>query len=144
MDYYTRLNGPSTTNLRKNTRKARNLVWMIATTGLLAFICVASRFWERCKASSVFDSLSFRISWISFISFVGSSIYLVIKSKRARDFQLLWLYNKVHLVISIILMILTISLFTYAIYPAYDQASFVFSSVFLIFFINLGVMILLD
>ena len=132
-------------NIGKKT-KARHYVWMFATSAMIAFIGVTSKFMERCHTSLIFSTISFRISCMLFALFICMSFACLTKVRIHKDHYVYYLWRE-HRVLSIVTLLLAVSailLFTYAIWPAYEEASIVFATLGTLFLANLGCVILYD
>ena len=132
-------------NIGKKT-KARHYVWMIATSAMIAFIGVVSKFMERCQTSLIFSTISFKTSCMLFATFICFSFICLTKVRIHKDHYIyfLWHEQKALSIITILLAASAIILFTYAIWPAYEEASIVFATLGTLFLANLACVILYD
>lgn len=126
--------------------KARYYVWMISSFAMIIFIGIISGFIERCRNSFVFSSYSFKSTILFFLAFIISSFIALRRSKEHKDhiYIHIWREQKFLAIVILLLGLCSLSLFTYSIYPAYEEASIVFLCLGAIFLTNIGCIILYD
>ena len=126
--------------------KGRYWAWIIASSSFLTFLVIVSQFMQRCRTALVFSSMPFKIAVLFFLIFIFGCFQCLMKVKIHKDHYVyyIWHQNKIFAIITLSHAILAIGFFTYAIWPAYQEASIVFAVMGTLFLTNLGCLILYD
>ena len=126
--------------------KGRYWVWIIVSFTFTIFIGIVSQFFQRCRTALVFSSTSFKVAALFFIVFIFGSFQCLIKVRIHKDHYVyyIWHQNRFFAITTIVSAMAAIGFFTYAIWPAYQEASIVFTVMGSLFLTNLGCLILYD